>query len=570
MKKLLYIYLLLLWMLSACNHAPEVVSAIFRNASYTGMDERYQKEVDPHRQYLNPILSGFYPDPSICRKGDDYFMVNSTFAYYPGIPIFHSRDLVHWNQLGYVLNRPSQLQLDGIRLSGGIYAPAIEYNPHNDTFYLITTCVDGIGNFIVKTDDPFKGEWSDPITLPAVGGIDPSLFFDEEGAGYIVNNDSPAGQPEYEGHRAIWLHRFNPLTDQTFGEAKMIIDGGVDKSQKPIWIEGPHLYRIDGRYFLMCAEGGTSVDHREVIFSANSLDEPFVPYKNNPILTQKDLPDERPESVTSTGHADLIDTPSGEWYAVFLGCRPYQGNDYYTGRETFLLPVTWENGYPIILAEGEPVPTVVDKPGLAPITHFLTGNFQWTDRFELPSLGHEWLFVRTPVGEWWHSGEGALAITPLARTIYETGNPAYIGRRIQHQDFEFSAEIEFTPQSEGQLAGICCFQNETHNIVLGKTMLEQKQTMVLLLADGDTNPIQLFSSTVPEANLSTPVTLRVKANNGQLSFQIAYAGEEWMTVASEIDATVLTTERAGGFVGATVGMYATTNSGAVNNVETEG
>jgi alpha-N-arabinofuranosidase len=144
---------------------------VFRNAVYTGNDARFDKQIDPQRQYFNPILSGFYPDPSICRKGDDFFLVNSSFSYYPGIPIFHSRDLVNWTQIGFVLNRPSQLKLDGIRLSGGIYAPAIEYNPHNDTFYVITTCVDGLGNFLVKTDDPFKGEWSEPITLPAVEAL---------------------------------------------------------------------------------------------------------------------------------------------------------------------------------------------------------------------------------------------------------------------------------------------------------------------------------------------------------------------------------------------------------------
>ncbi len=531
--------------------------ALFKNAVYSGCDVRFDKDINPENQYFNPILSGFYPDPSICRKGNDYFLIHSSFAYYPGIPIFHSRDLVNWQQIGAVLNRPSQLQISGLGMSRGIFAPAIEYNPHNDTFYVITTCVDGIGNFLVKTDDPFKGEWSEPILLPSVGGIDPSLFFDEDGTGYIVNNDAPEGEPEYDGHRAIWLHHFDPQTDQTFGKAKMIVDGGVDKSEKPSWIEGPHLYKINGTYYLMCAEGGTSINHREVIFTAKSLDEPFVPYKNNPILTQKDLPEERPEIVTSTGHADLIDTPTGEWYAVFLGCRPYQGNYYYTGRETFLLPVTWENGFPVILPHGEPVPTVVDKAGLSPTHSFLTGNFVWEDRFESEILGHDWLFVRTPVNQWWRIEDGALKIDAIQKNIYGLDNPAYIGRRVQHLNFEFSVEMDFSPQSQTELAGICCLQDEKYNIILGKTRQDNRERIVLYLADGEATPGCLFSQIVPDEYAATPVTLKIKAQDARLSFYLAYRDKEWITVAENIDASFLTTEKAGGFLGATVGMYAT-------------
>ncbi|SFL57604.1 glycoside hydrolase family 43 protein [Proteiniphilum acetatigenes] len=557
MRKIVYISTLLYLAFAACSNTDKTNSAVFRNAVYTGNDARFDKEIDPQRQYFNPILSGFYPDPSICRKGDDFFLVNSSFSYYPGIPIFHSRDLVNWTQIGFVLNRPSQLKLDGIRLSGGIYAPAIEYNPHNDTFYVITTCVDGIGNFLVKTDDPFKGEWSEPITLPAVGGIDPSLFFDEDGSGYIVNNDAPQGEPEYDGHRAIWLHRFDPATDQTFGEAKMIIDGGVDKSQKPIWIEGPHLYKINGKYYLMCAEGGTSVNHREVIFSANSLDESFILYENNPILTQKDLPEDRPEIVTSTGHADIIETADGEWYAVFLGCRPYKGNYYYTGRETFLLPVTWENGFPVILPQGESVPVVVDKPDLSPAPNFLTGNFVWEDRFGSKKLGYDWLFVRTPIDPWWRIEDDAMKIDAIQRRIYDIDNPAYIGRRIQHLDFEFSVEMDFVPQSETELAGICCFQNEKYNIILGKTMDGDQPVIVLYLADGESVPARLYSQAIPDEYAATPVILSIKAENTYLRFDVTYVDGTRMTVAEEIDTAFLTTEKAGGFVGATVGMYAT-------------
>lgn len=162
--------------LGGCTPSSSRSEARFEFFHYQGEDSRFNHSFDSAHEYLNPIIAGFYPDPSICRKGEDYYLVNSSFAYYPGIPIFHSRDLVNWEQIGHVLDRPSQLQLDSIRLDGGIYAPAITYNPFNNTFYLVTTCVDGIGNFIVKTQNPHQG-WSKPIPLPKVGGIDPSLFF---------------------------------------------------------------------------------------------------------------------------------------------------------------------------------------------------------------------------------------------------------------------------------------------------------------------------------------------------------------------------------------------------------
>jgi beta-xylosidase len=256
-------------------------------------------------QYSNPILPGCYPDPSICRVGKDYYLVNSTFGYYPGVPIWHSTDLVHWKQLGYVLNRPSQLMLKDCKMSGGVYAPDIKYNPHNRTFYMITTGTGYGSTTYVKTDDPKKCNWSAPVALPSVGGIDPSLFFDEDGKAYILNNDAPAYEPLYSGHRAIWIREFDWRNDRVVGEAKVLIDGGLDISKQPSWIEGPHLYKVKGKYYLMAAEGGTGPNHREVILSSDSPMGPFKPCAINPILTQMGLSSDRIDPITCAGHADL-------------------------------------------------------------------------------------------------------------------------------------------------------------------------------------------------------------------------------------------------------------------------
>jgi len=531
--------------------------AVFRSVIYQGMDEWFEKAIDPHTEFFNPIVSGFYPDPSICRKGEDYYMVHSSFSYYPGVPILHSRDLVHWQQIGHVLNRPSQLQLDNIRLSGGIYAPDISYNEQDQTFYMITTCVDGIGNFVVKCKDPHAQSWSDPILLPGVRGIDPAFFFDEDGKAYIIHNDGPAGEAEYDGHRAIWLHEYDPETDETFGERTLLIDGGVDKSKKPIWIEGPHIYKINGTYYLMAAEGGTGPDHSEVIFTADHVKGPYTPVKENPILTQRDLPEDRPEKVTSVGHADLVQTHAGDWYAVFLGCRPYQGDMYNTGRETFLLPVEWKNDVPVILKHGKALPTVVSAPHWKPDTTGIsytpfTGNFTWTDPFTSPTLDQEWIFIRTPEEGWWQTGQGELHLTPSERRITEVTSPAFIGRRQQHTSFSFSVEIDFKPQNEKEEAGIVCYQNEKNLIAFTQTLRNGSPAVkVTSVVDGVAQEAGYY----PVEKAQIPVHLKVDGVAGSYSFHMATERDHWIPVAESVDATHLSTHKAGGFTGCILGLY---------------
>ncbi|MDR0658859.1 MAG: glycoside hydrolase family 43 protein [Mediterranea sp.] len=533
--------------------------AVFHWFEYQGQDPWFGKDMRPEREFFNPVVSGFYPDPSICRKGEDYYMVHSTFSYFPGIPLLHSRDLVNWRQIGNVLDRPSQLNLpDGIRLSGGIYAPAITYNEANGTFYLITTAVDGIGNFVVKTNDPLKG-WSDPIRLPKVGGIDPSLFFDDDGKAYIVHNDGPEGEPEYNGHRAIWIHDYDPETDQTSGTPQVIVDGGTDKSKKPVWIEGPHIYKINNTYYLMAAEGGTGIDHSEVIFTSDNIKGPYIPAKENPILTQRDLPENRPEKVTSTGHADLIQTPAGDWYAVFLACRPYEGDMYNTGRETFLLPVTWKNNIPVILSGGEAVPTVVAlknrKPDTSGITtEPFTGNFIWRDEFKADEPGMRWLFIRTPRQQWWKLTDKGLRITPDTTSIYTLGNPTFIGYRQQHTDFTATASLSFSPENEKDMAGLVCYQNERFNIVFGRTIREGKACLIVTrTANGNQQETTYPLSGSKKKN---PLRLRITARGALYSFCYLNENNEWIPVATDVDGSILSTKKAGGFTGVTIGMYA--------------
>ena len=258
---------------------------LFSNFVYQGNDQVYIDNPLKPDEFYNPILQGCYPDPAITRKGDDYYMVCSSFAMFPGVPIFHSKDLVNWTDLGGVLNNVNEFNPHDTGISAGVYAPGITYNPHNDTFYMIVTAFSGgLGNIIVKTKDPMKG-WGSPIKLD-FGGIDPSIFFDDDGKGYIVHNDAPdKGKELYNGHRVIKVWEYDVENDKVIpGTDKIIVDGGVDLSKKPIWIEAPHLYKKDGSYYLMCAEGGTGGWHSEVIFKSDSPKGPFIPAPSNPIL----------------------------------------------------------------------------------------------------------------------------------------------------------------------------------------------------------------------------------------------------------------------------------------------
>ena len=539
-------------LLAACRpEAPSGV-AVFERFTYEGRDAVYAAHPLPGADAAyNPILPGWYSDPSFCTNGEgDYFLVTSTFSYFPGVPIFHSRDLVNWKQIGHVLDRPSQLTgLDRQHTSGGIFAPDIQYNPANRTYYMITTNV-GTGNFLVKTQDPF-GSWSEPILLPQVQGIDPSLFFDDDGRAYIVNNDdAPGGKPEYDGHRTIRIVEYDVENDCTIGERKVIVDKGVDPAAKPIWIEGPHLYKIDGKYFLMCAEGGTEDQHSEVIFRSDSPMGPYKPWDRNPILTQRHLDAGRRDAVTCTGHADIIRTPEGEWWGVFLGCRPTSKGFENLGRETFLMPVRWsEDGFPYFLEGDETVPVVIRRTGVTVDANPTFGNFKVEDSFDGDKLGPEWMTLRGPATGLYALKGGALELkcSPARATGFET--PALVLRRLQHHRFNAYTRMRFTPQGS-EAAGLLLYKDERHQYFL-KVCLSDGEPAICLEQSG----VTLSCKAIP-GKFST-VDLCIASDDG-LTFRFGDAvdGRELRTLAANIDASYLSTAVAGGFTGTTVGPYA--------------
>lgn len=519
---------------------------------YRGNDAVFETPL-PAGHYRNPVLAGFHPDPSIARAGDRFYLVNSSFAFFPGIPVFESTDLVHWKQIGNVIDRPSQLDFDGLGMSRGVFAPAIEY--HDGMFYVVNTAVDSGGNFIATAKDP-AGPWSDLVWLPTIGGIDPSLFFDDDGRTYILNNDAPVGEPRYDGHRAIWMQAFDRAKLQPFGPRKVLIDGGVDPSTNPIWIEGPHIFKRDGWYYLSAAEGGTGPQHSQVVLRSREVWGPYKPYEKNPILTQRDLPAERAHPITNAGHADLVEGPDGRWWATFLASRNYGGVHYNTGRETFLLPVEWKDGWPVILEPGREIPYVAPVPGFMSRTAAQapsTGNFTWRDEFDGPTLERAWMFVRVPKQPWAdvRRHPGRLAIHPLAEGLDTLRNPSFLARRQQHLVFEASTALAM-PTEAGTAAGIAAFQNETHWYFLGVRRSGGKAQLFLEKRAG--KAVETIASAPIEPGAS--LKLKIAGNGGAYSFAYDADGRGWQWLLQDADGSLLSTDVAGGFVGATLGPYA--------------
>lgn len=539
----------------------------FSDFNYRGNDKIYNDNPLKPDEFYSPILQGCYPDPSITKKGDDYYLVNSSFSMFPGVPIFTSKDLVNWKQVGHVLDRSSQLKVEKSGVSHGIYAPDIKYNKHNDTFYMITTqFAGGIGNMVVKTKDPAKG-WSEVQKLN-FEGIDPSIFFDDDGKAYIVHNDAPPqGTEQYNGHRVIKIWDYDLEKDQVVaGSDRIIVNGGVDLSQKPIWIEGPHIYKKNGKYYLMCAEGGTGGNHSEVIFMADSPKGPFVPAKNNPILTQRYFPRDRKEKVDWAGHADLVEGPNGQWYGVFLAIRPNVSNRVNKGRETFILPVDWSGTYPVFQNGLVPMKPKLKIPqGVQNQTgkngFFPNGNFTYNDKLTDKNLDFRWIAMRGPRENFITATKNGVKVNPMETNIKALAPISSLFHRLQHEDFETSVTLDYKPKSEKELAGITLYQSETFNYVFGIT--KKDKDFYIVLERTEKGQSKLIAS--EKIALSKSVKLQVVADKDEHSFNYSLDGKSYKNLGGPVSGDILSTDVAGGFTGSLIGLYSTSSNDIIPN-----
>lgn len=579
----------------------------------------------------NPILPGFYPDPSICRVGEDYYMVNSTFAYFPGIPVFHSRNLGDWEQIGNVLTRNSQVQLAGCGHSEGIYAPTIRY--HEEIYYVIATNVSGGGNFIVAAGNP-AGPWSDPVYLgDQAKGIDPSLFFDEDGSCWYIGQRERTGGGDYFGDCEIWVRKldleklnqslaqrmptYHKAADSEgkFDSEELQMDknrrnkvnrlqkstleksGSEDTAcaddlflgedfvlsygfaRKAVWAEGPHLYKKDGYYYLIHAEMGTEQNHCVVVARSRELTGPYEYSRANPILTHRHLGKTYP--VTCVGHADLVDDGKGRWYMVMLASRPVEGHTL-MGRETFLAKAEWEDEWPVVnpgVGRLEDV-VLLPEPGKQDSKILLS---EPAPKCKFPP---EFLMLRNPEPDTIKLlDDGTVRLYMKASTLKDKAHPAYLCVRQQHKAFTVETRLQMYIEQKAEehsCAGLAYVQSNEAHICMECVKISGKLWIRVISCEGgvDTELAKTEigsevkkvladvrkTSTAPEGIGGECICLRIHVNGMKADFawkineksDLAVEGE-WNTIIADVDLRHMSTETAGGFVGCTVGMYASSN-----------
>ena len=480
-------------------------------------------------QYNNPIISGFHPDPSICRVDEDYYLVTSTFEYFPGVPIFHSKDLVNWRQIGHCLTTEEQLPLANAGSSGGIYAPTLRY--HDGWFYMTTTNVSGGGNFLVRSKKP-EGPWSNPIFV-AQGGIDPSLLFDE---GRVYFQSATVGD-QGEG---IYQCEIDPETGEMFTESRLLWKGTGGAHP-----EAPHLYKIGSYYYLMIAEGGTEYGHMETVARSADPYGPFESCPNNPILTNRSLN----KGIHAAGHADLVQAHDGSWWAVSLGIRPSgYPMRHHLGREVFLAPVTWTaDGWPII-GNGGCLELLMDGPEFKEVS--------WPkkpvrDDFDDQELALNWTFLRNPQQGSWSLSEhpGYLTLRGNIHTLNESASPAFVGIRLAHFTCQIGALLTYEPVHNGEEAGLTVFMNERYHYELAVTRIAGEKKMIFRRTVGSLKMEKIVDC--PQG----AVHLQVHTRPERFTFLVGHDGEQAREIGSG-EAHFLSTEMAGGFTGVMVAMYA--------------
>jgi alpha-N-arabinofuranosidase len=473
--------------------------------------------------FHNPVIPGFWSDPSVCRVGEDYYLVNSTFEYFPGVPVFHSKDLVNWELIGYCIDRATQLPT-GLN----IFATTIRY--HEGTFYMITTNLAGGGNFYVTATNP-AGPWSDPIFIKAEG-IDPDLFFDDDGKTYVISS-------------TFELYEIDLKTGKFLTGGWKIFNGNGGR-----YAEGPHIYKKDGFYYLMDAEGGTEEAHSETIARSKDIWGPYNPNPANPILAHANAAGQG-NPIQGVGHADMVQAQEGSWWMVFHGYRSVgDGTNHILGRETCLAPVTWpKHGWLVVNGNGTVTvdmtcPTLPLKPFPAQPTR---------NEFDSDKLPLEWNFLRYPVMANYSLTErkGYLRISGSEQTIEDQKSPTFVGKRIQAMNFTASTQVDFNPGANDE-AGMTLLNNGAHFDILirqsnGKRVLVSRLRFGVVVHESEEVVLK-----------PGPVKLAITCN--RLFFSFSYAqGDEAFKDIEKVNSKFLSSETAGGFTGLYVGLYATGN-----------
>ncbi len=475
--------------------------------------------------YNNPVIPGFYPDPSVCRVGSDYYLVNSSFEYFPAVPIFHSKDLINWKQIGHCIHDKDQ-----IKGEINIFAPTIRYN--DGIFYMITTNITFGGNFIVTAKNP-AGPWSEAIWID-MPEIDPDLFFDDDGNVYVISS-------------TFELAMINPLTGQLLSERKKVWNSSGGR-----YPEAPHIYKKDGFYYLMAAEGGTEEAHMVTIARSNNIWGPYIDNPANPIATHVGVSG-MGNPIQGIGHGDLIQAHDNSWWMLLHGYRSVTGYPphHILGRETCLVPVSWpKGGWPVVNGNG----TVLTEMTCPTLPQFPVEQKAVRTLFNSQSLDMEWNYIQPAVNGNIEidKDKEVLVLKGSALKIGESGNPTFVGRRLTDINFSVTTRMDFNPNIENEEAGLILLNNGSHFDLMVQN-INGKRMLYVKLQFGQT----IYQSSGIELKPGY-VDLRIEGNGPEFIFSYSQNSSEFQII-EKADSRFLSTQTLGWFTGVYAGMYASGN-----------
>ena len=517
----------------------------------------------------NPIIPGYYPDPSIIRVDDDFYIALSSFEMCPGLPIFHSKDLAHWEQIANAIGPDNGLHMEKNCGNGGIMAPTLRY--HKGTYYIINTNFADKGNYIITATDP-KGPWSSPHWLNDVPGIDASIFFDDDDKCYVIGTgdcwDNGAGKME----RGIWVAEFDIENFKLKSKPFTIFNSALRNAPSP---ESPHLYHVGEYYYLVIAEGGTEHYHSVAVARSKEIFSFFEGNPANPVLTHRHMGFRSP--IINVGHADLVQLKDGSWYAVMLASRLIEGKCKNIGRETFICPVIWERGWPVFTPETGKVEWEYDGPESlreCPVEKPFA-----REEFDSNKLPLDFVFWGRPSDDIWKLHDSRLELKCIKQALDEDIRPmsfevnlsdenyvAFLGKRQTEINQTFACLMNFNPNG-GEKAGLALVQAMNHQLQIFRCVEQGNQQLkaVVVTADYELPPYMpgFTSTTNRQVVASVPYDksdVIIKLDMQGEDFTIYYGeNEDGLQELCKIDGSVINPEKVGCMTGTLVGMFATGN-----------
>lgn len=493
--------------------------------------------------FKNPIIAGFAPDPTITKVGNDYYLANSSFEFFPAVPIYHSKDLVNWQLISYAVSEPSYLpELAQVDPNRGIYAPTLRY--HDGLFYMITTCVRCGDNFYVTAKDP-KGPWSKPIWVEGDRGIDPDLFWDDDGKVYYSGTGIlDKSKAPWKNANGIWIQEIDLKTGKLLGKKTQLTFGHAAQAH---YTEGPHIYKINGEYFLIVAEGGTGSSHAVSVFKSENVKGPYEPFQNNPVMTHRNMG--RKAFIHTTGHADLIQTQNGEWWSVMLAKRNFNGKTM-LARESYLTKVEWENGWPVFNAPVNRILEIDKRPNL-PWSPFPAKPHRYN--FDANKLDLEFNFLRNPTRNWYKLSKGKLAVELQPETGHMNKvNPSMVLHRTRDLQYVASTHVSLQNRKQNEAAGLVVYRN--------------KDNWYQFVLKGDHVELSYYrkgklSEVARQAYSADSAVLKIVASEDiKLYFSYGESEDKLQSIGGAVNADATSDNIALGFNGPYVGMYATSHN----------